>query len=151
MMRAIDLRRALATLVFAVDQVAAFGPGLLNVIIAVSLEVIGGVARVVGVARSTGFRHGRIFRVHIRPSAMAPSCVLATVSGSCAILAAATLSTRWLGGEATTPSWGLVLADGRSVLARARSLGGVPGLAITLAVLSSNGIGEWPRYGRKPV
>jgi len=79
---------------------------------------------------------------HILPNAMAPIIVQATVSVSYAILAEAGLSFLGLGVEATTPTWGLILADARSFITRAWGLGIFPGLAIMLTVLSINFIGD---------
>ena len=84
----------------------------------------------------------RIMLRHILPNAMAPIIVLATVSVSYAILGEATLSFLGLGVSTDTPTWGLILADGRSFISRAWWLGVFPGLAIMLVVLSINFIGD---------
>jgi peptide/nickel transport system permease protein len=76
---------------------------------------------------------------------MAPIIVQGTVSVSYAILGEATLSFLGLGVEATTPTWGLILADGRGFISQAWWLGVFPGLAIMLVVLSINFIGDWLR------
>jgi peptide/nickel transport system permease protein len=79
---------------------------------------------------------------HILPNAMAPIIVMATVSVSYAILGEATLSFLGLGVSSDTPTWGLILSDGRSFITRAWWLGVFPGLAIMLVVLSINFIGD---------
>jgi peptide/nickel transport system permease protein len=93
-------------------------------------------------ARASGCSHWRIVWRHILPNAMAPIIVQATVSVSYAILAEAGLSFLGLGVEATTPTWGLVLADARSFITRDWGLGIYPGVAIMLTVLSINFIGD---------
>jgi peptide/nickel transport system permease protein len=157
-MRYIDLQWAFPNFIIAVYLVAVFGTGLVNVIVAVSLAFVDDFARVarslvlqlreeqyVDAARTMGFSHGRILLRHIMPNAVAPIIVQATVSISFAILAEATLSFLGLGVEATTPTWGLILADGRGFISRAWWLGVFPGVAIMLVVLSINFIGDWLR------
>jgi len=157
-MRYIDLQWAFPNFIIAVYLVAVFGTGLFNVIVAISLAFIDDFARVarsmtlslrqeqfVDAARTMGFSNARILIRHILPSAMAPIIVQGTVSVSYAILGEATLSFLGLGVEATTPTWGLILADGRGFISQAWWLGVFPGLAIMLVVLSINFIGDWLR------
>ena len=93
-------------------------------------------------ARVQGFSDMRIMLRHILPNAMAPIIVQATVSVSYAILGEASLSFLGLGVNPNTPTWGLILSDGRSFISRAWWLGVFPGLAIMLVVLSINFIGD---------
>ncbi|SFH85083.1 ABC transporter permease [Albimonas pacifica] len=157
-MRYIDLQWAFPNFIIAVYLVAVFGTGLVNVIVAVSLAFLDDFARIarsmtltireeqfVDAARTMGFSDARILVRHILPSAMAPIIVQATVSVSYAILGEATLSFLGLGVEATTPTWGLILADGRGFVSQAWWLGVFPGLAIMLVVLAINFIGDWLR------
>ncbi len=157
-MRYIDLQWAFPNFIIAVYLVAVFGTGLLNVIAAVSLAFIDDFARVarsmtlsireeqyIDAARSLGFSDVRIMFGHVLPNTMAPIIVQATVSVSYAILAEASLSFLGLGVEADTPTWGLILADGRGFISQAWWLGVFPGLAIMLVVLSINFIGDWLR------
>ncbi len=154
-MRYIDLQWAFPNFIIAVYLVAVFGTGLLNVIVAIALAFLDDFARVarsmvltlkeeqyVDAARVQGFSDLRIMLRHILPNAMAPIIVLATVSVSYAILGEATLSFLGLGVSTNTPTWGLILADGRSFISRAWWLGVFPGLAIMLVVLSINFIGD---------
>ncbi|WP_147112717.1 ABC transporter permease [Tateyamaria sp. syn59] len=154
-MRYIDLQWAFPNFIIAVYLVAVFGTGLLNVIVAIALAFLDDFARVarsmvlslkqeqfIDAARVQGFSHLRIMVRHILPNAMAPIIVLATVSVSYAILGEATLSFLGLGVSTDTPTWGLILADGRSFISRAWWLGVFPGLAIMLVVLSINFIGD---------
>ena len=154
-MRYIDLQWAFPNFIIAVYLVAVFGTGILNLTIAISLAFVDDFARVargmvltikkeqyVTAARAMGASDYRIMRRYILPNAMAPLIVQATVSVSYAILAEATLSFLGLGVEATTPTWGLILAEGRSFVSRAWWLGVFPGLAIMLTVLSINFLGD---------
>lgn len=154
-MRYIDLQWAFPNFIIAVYLVAVFGAGLLNVIIAISLAFLDDFARVarsmvltlkeeqyVDAARVSGASRFRILSRHILPNAMAPIIVQATVSVSYAILGEASLSFLGLGVEADTPTWGLILADGRSFISRAWWLGLFPGAAIMLTVLSINFLGD---------
>ena len=154
-MRYIDLQWAFPNFIIAVYLVAVFGTGLLNVIIAIALAFLDDFARIarsmvltlkeeqfVDAARVQGFSDFRIMAFHILPNAMAPIIVQATVSVSYAILGEASLSFLGLGVNPDTPTWGLILADGRSFISQAWWLGVYPGLAIMLVVLSINFIGD---------
>ena len=154
-MRYIDLQWAFPNFIIAVYLVAVFGAGLLNVIIAISLAFLDDFARIarsmvltlkqeqfVDAARTNGFSDIRIMFRHILPNAMAPLIVQATVSVSYAILGEASLSFLGLGVGPNTPTWGLILADGRSFISQAWWLGVYPGLAIMLVVLSINFLGD---------
>ncbi|MEO1308410.1 MAG: ABC transporter permease [Pseudomonadota bacterium] len=154
-MRYIDLQWAFPNFIIAVYLVAVFGTGLLNVIVAIALAFLDDFARItrsmvltlkqeqfVDAARTQGFSDFRIMFLHILPNAMAPIIVQATVSVSYAILGEASLSFLGLGVGANTPTWGLILADGRSFISQAWWLGLFPGLAIMLVVLSINFLGD---------
>ena len=154
-MRYIDLQWAFPNFIIAVYLVAVFGTGLSNVIVAISLAFIDDFARVarsmvltikqeqyIDAARTVGTSDSRIMWRHVLPNALAPLIVLATVSVSNAILAEAGLSFLGLGVEASTPTWGLILAESRSFISRAWWLGLFPGLAIMLTVLSINFLGD---------
>ena len=93
-------------------------------------------------ARVGGTSDFRIMLKHILPNAMGPIIVQASVSISYAILGEASLSFLGLGVGVNTPTWGLILADGRSFISQAWWLGVFPGLAIMLVVLSINFIGD---------
>ena len=154
-MRYIDLQWAFPNFIIAVYLVAVFGTGLLNVIVAISLAFLDDFARIarsmvltlkeeqfVDAARVQGFSDARIMFRHILPNALAPLIVQATVSVSYAILGEASLSFLGLGVNPNTPTWGLILADGRSFISQAWWLGVYPGLAIMLVVLAINFVGD---------
>ena len=154
-MRYIDLQWAFPNFIIAVYLVAVFGTGLLNIIVAISLAFLDDFARIarsmvltlkeqqfIDAARVQGCSDLRIMLRHILPNSMAPIIVQATVSVSYAILGEASLSFLGLGVNVDTPTWGLILADGRSFISQAWWLGVFPGLAIMLVVLSINFIGD---------
>lgn len=154
-MRYIDLQWAFPNFIIAVYLVAVFGPGLSNVIIAVSLAFVDDFARLargmvltikeqqyIAAARTSGASDFRIIWRHILPNATAPLIVQGTVSISYAILAEAGLSFLGLGVEVDTPTWGLILSEARSFFSRAWWLGVFPGLAIMITVLSVNFLGD---------
>ena len=154
-MRYIDLQWAFPNFIIAVYLVAVFGTGLLNIIIAISLAFLDDFARVarsmvltikeqpyIDAARVQGTSDFRIMFQHILPNSVGPIIVQASVSISYAILGEASLSFLGLGVNANTPTWGLILADGRSFISQAWWLGVFPGLAIMLIVLSINFIGD---------
>jgi len=154
-MRYIDLQWAFPNFIIAVYLVAVFGTGLLNIVIAISLAFLDDFARVarsmvltikeqpyIDAARVQGTSDFRIMFKHILPNSVGPIIVQASVSISYAILGEASLSFLGLGVNANTPTWGLILADGRSFISQAWWLGVFPGLAIMLIVLSINFIGD---------
>ncbi len=157
-MRYIDLQWAFPNFIIAVYLVAVFGAGLSNVIIAIALAFLDDFARIargmvltvrerdyVEAARALGASDLRLMLRHILPNSLAPLIVQATVSVSYAILAEAGLSFLGLGVKASTPTWGLILSDGRSFISRAWWLGIFPGVAIMVTVLAINFFGDYLR------
>jgi len=154
-MRYIDLQWAFPNFIIAVYLVAVFGTGLLNIILAISLAFLDDFARIarsmvlslkeqpfIEAARAQGTSDLNIMFKHILPNSMGPIIVQASVSISYAILGEASLSFLGLGVGVNTPTWGLILADGRSFISQAWWLGVFPGLAIMLVVLAINFIGD---------
>ena len=154
-MRYIDLQWAFPSLIIAVGLMAILGPGVGNVIIAVSLAYIDDFARLargevlalreeefIVASRATGSSDFRIIVRHLLPNSLSPLIVQATVSISYAILAESTLSFLGLGVRITTPTWGLILSGARGFFTMAWWLAIFPGLAIMLTVLSINFVGD---------
>ena len=154
-MRYIDLQWAFPSLIIAVGLMAILGPGLGNVIIAVSLAYIDDFARIargevlalreeeyIVAARAAGGSDVRLILRHLLPNSLAPLIVQATVSISYAILAESTLSFLGLGVKITTPTWGLILSGARGFFTMAWWLAIFPGLAIMVTVLSINFLGD---------
>lgn len=146
---------ALPGILLAIAFVAFVGPGLLNLILALSLSGWVGYARLVRAqvlavrerefveaARALGASDLRLVTRHILPNIVQPLIVQAAVGMAGAVLAEATLSFLGLGIPAPAASWGSMLNDGRSHLFDAPHLVFFPAMAVMLAVLSFNFIGD---------
>lgn len=154
-MRLVDVLLAFPGLLLAIALVAVLGPGLGNVIIALSALGWTGFARLVRgqvlavkaldyvqAAHGLGAGHLRLMAVHILPNVMAPALVQASFAIAAAILSEASLSFLGLGVPPGTPSWGAMLAEGRYVLSEAPYVSIFPGLAIMGVVLGFNLLGD---------
>jgi peptide/nickel transport system permease protein len=142
-------------ILIAIAFVAFRGPGIFNLIFALSLGGWVGYARLVRAqvlaarekeyveaARALGANDLRILVRHILPNIIQPVIVQAAIGMAGAILAEATMSFLGLGVPPPTASWGTMLNDGRSHLFDAPHLVIFPALAVMLAVLSFNFIGD---------
>lgn len=160
---AVDISWAFPTVLMAIFMVAVLGPGLINVMIAVGLVYWGGYARVVRgqiltlrewdfvtAARCLGASPLRIITRHMLPNVIAPVIVMSSLMMGDAILIEATLSFLGMGAQPPTPSWGSILADGRSHMVLAPWVMIWPGLAIMLAVLGFNLLGDGLRDATDP-
>ena len=159
----VDISWAFPTILMAIFLIAVLGPGLTNVMIAVGLVYWGGFARIVRgqvlslrewefvtAARAIGGRGWRIMFRHILPNIIAPVIVMATLMMGDAILIEATLSFLGMGAQPPTPSWGSILASGRSYLILAPWVTIFPGIAIMLTVLGFNLLGDGLRDALDP-
>jgi peptide/nickel transport system permease protein len=139
----------------AIAFAAFFGPGIGKVILALIITGWAGYARLaraqvlkvkelefVLAARSLGASHFRILRQHLLPNILQPLLIQATIGMAGAILAEATLSFLGLGVLAPLPSWGAMLNDARSHLFDAPHMVVFPALAVLLAVLAFNLLGD---------
>lgn len=162
-MRLVDIQLAFPGLLLAIAIIAVIGPGLENVIIAVGIFSVPTFTRVVRgsvlsvkqqdfvmAARTVGATGPRIMRVHLFPNILAPVLVLLTMRVATAILTAASLSFLGLGAQPPTPEWGAMLSDGRDYLVLAPHVATFPGLAILLAVLGFNLLGDGLRDALDP-
>lgn len=142
-------------ILIAIAFVAFRGPGIFNLVIALSLGGWVGYARLVRgqvlaarerefveAARALGANDMRIIVRHILPNIIQPVIVQAAIGMAGAILAEATMSFLGLGVPPPTASWGTMLNDGRVYLFEAPHLVLFPALAVMLAVLSFNFIGD---------
>jgi peptide/nickel transport system permease protein len=142
-------------ILLAIAFVAFRGPGIFNLILALSLGGWVGYARLVRgqvlaarerefveAARALGASDLRIIVRHILPNIIQPVIVQAAIGMAGAILAEATMSFLGLGVPPPTASWGTMLNDGRAHLFDAPHLVLFPALAVMLAVLSFNFIGD---------
>lgn len=96
-------------------------------------------------ARAIGVRDGSIIFSHILPNLLGPVIVLMTLNVANNILLEASLTFLGLGVDPTIPSWGGMLAEGRTYLQTAWWITVVPGMAILLTVLALNLLGDWLR------
>ncbi len=142
-------------ILLAIAFVAFRGAGVFNLVLALSLGGWVGYARLVRgqvlsarekefveAARALGASDLRIIVRHILPNIIQPVIVQAAIGMAGAILAEATMSFLGLGVPPPTASWGAMLNDGRSHLFDAPHLVLFPALAVMLAVLSFNFIGD---------
>ena len=146
---------ALPGILLAIAFVAFIGPGLINLILALSISGWVGYARLVRAqvmaakereyveaARALGASDLRVLCRHILPNIVQPLVVQAAIGMAGAVLAEATLSFLGLGVPPPAASWGSMLNDGRSYLFDSPHLVVFPAIAVMLAVLSFNFIGD---------
>jgi len=146
---------ALPGILLAIAFVAFLGPGLLNLILALSIGGWVGYARLVRAqvlaarerefveaARAVGASDLRIFTRHILPNILQPLIVQAAIGMAGAVLAEATLSFLGLGVPPPAASWGAMLNDARPFLFEAPHLVVFPAIAVMLCVLSFNFLGD---------
>ncbi|HEY4552160.1 MAG TPA: ABC transporter permease subunit [Bacillaceae bacterium] len=154
-MRVCDVLFAFPDLILAIGIVAILGPGLKNVVIAVSFFSIPSFARIVRgatlevkemlfveAAKSIGASNTRIIWKHILPETVPTIIVYFTMKVGTAILAAASLSFLGLGAEPSSPDWGAMLSMSRDYIDSAFHLVFFPGLIIFLTVLAFNLLGD---------
>ncbi len=153
--RLTDLLLAFPFLILAVGLAAILGPSLRNVVIALGISALPSFIRVtrgevlglreqdyVAGAVADGAGDARILRRYILPNALSPLLVQATVTVPEAIIGEAVLSFLGLGVQPPTPSWGTMLSAAQGFLTQAPLLAVFPGVAIALAALSFNLVGD---------
>src|SRR3990172_6292038 len=154
-MRATDILLAFPAILLAIGLLAFLGGGFWNVVLAIAIIYTAPVARVaraavisvrheeyVDAAKAVGAGDVRILRKHILPNAIAPLIVESTLRLGLAILAEAALSFLGLGTQPPAPTWGQMIAEGRSVMTFSAWPAIGPGLAITTTVLGFNLVGD---------
>lgn len=158
LMRLVDIQLAFPLMLLALLVVAALGPSLHNLIAVLALTSWVRYARIVRgqvlsvreldyvqAARAIGAGHLRILARHILPNVLTPILVVATLELARTIVLEAGLSFLGLGIQPPSPSWGRMLADGRTYIASAWWIITLPGLALMLTVLGVNLLGDWLR------
>ncbi len=163
LMRGIEILLAFPYLLLALAIVAALGTGALNTTIAVGIWGVPAVTRIVrgsvlalreteyvGAARALGAPVTALLHRHILPNIVPSLIVYATLFMANAILLEAALSFLGLGVQPPTASWGLMVSTGRDVLLVAPHVATVPGLAIMVAVLAFNLVGDGLRDALDP-
>ncbi|WP_445263005.1 ABC transporter permease [Pseudokineococcus sp. 1T1Z-3] len=155
LMRVMDMLFAFPAVLLAIAVLAVLGPGTTNATIAIGVVYIPIFARVtrssvlsvreevyVRASRSVGAGDLRLLVRHVLPNAAPPVIVQTSVSLAFAVLSEAALSFLGLGTQPPSPSWGLMLAEGRGFIQVAWWMSVFPGLAIFLLVLSFNLLGD---------
>jgi len=154
-MRVADVTLAFPSLLLLIAIAAAVKPSLPVVFVVIGLVGWAGMARLVRgqvllargleyvqAARALGASDVRIIARHLLPNVIAPVIVAATLGIGGAIMAEAALSFIGLGAQPPTPSWGAMVAEGRDLLRVAPWVSIAPGIAIGVAVLGLNLLGD---------
>jgi peptide/nickel transport system permease protein len=162
-MRAVEVLLAFPYLLLAIAVVSALGPSALNTTIAVGIWGTPPVTRIVRgavlalteteyvrAARALGASGPALIGRHILPNILPTVIVYGTLFMANAILVEAALSFLGLGVQPPTPSWGLMVATGRDFLLITPHITTIPGLAIMLAVLGFNLLGDGLRDALDP-
>jgi len=162
-MRTMDVLLAFPGILLAIAIMAALGPSLVNVMIAVGIRSIPSFARVtrsmvlslkelefVQSARALGAPSTRVLFRHVLPNSVSGLLVFASMQVATAILLAAILSFLGLGVQPPTPEWGKMVSDGRAYLMEAPHVSLFPGLAIFLTVMGFNCLGDGLRDALDP-
>lgn len=163
LMRFMDLLLSFPYLLLAIVMVAALGTGTINTILAIGIWALPTFARMVRAAvltimkkeyiaasKAIGSPAPRIILSHIIPNFVSPLVVYATLFMANAIMMEAALSFLGLGVQPPTPSWGEMISSGRNYLMVAPHVATIPGLAIMLAVLGFNLLGDALRDALDP-
>lgn len=162
-MRFMDVLLAMPSILLAIAIVAALGPGLTNVLIAIGISYIPTFARVVRAsvmsirdqefveaARAVGASDFVIIFQQIIPNVLAPLIVQATLGVAGAILSIAGLSFLGLGIRPPLPEWGAMLSNARTYMRDAWHITVIPGTMILLTILSLNIVGDGLRDALDP-
>ena len=162
-MRLADVTLAFPTLLLLIAVAAAVNPSLPVVFVVIGVVGWAAMARLVRgqvlvlkgaeyvlAAQALGAKDRRILFRHLLPNVRAQVIVAATLGMAGAIMAEAALSFVGLGAQPPTPSWGSMVSDGRDLLRVAPWVSFAPGIAIGLAVLGFNLVGDTLREAYDP-
>ena len=162
-MRMADVVMAFPSLLLAIVVMYTLGATLFNLFIALSVVGWAGAARVVRsqtlsirekefieAAKAIGVKDFKIMAKHVFPNCLPSLMVLFTMSIPDAILSEASLSFLGVGAQPPTPSWGLLVSNGKEFLFSAPWVAILPGLAILITVLAFNFIGDGLRDAIDP-
>lgn len=163
LMRLMDILLAIPPMLMSISIVAALGHSMVNLMIALSLAYIPVFARVIRssiltvkgqefieAAKACGTSNARIILRHIIPNAIGPIIVQATLAMGSTILIISSLSFMGMGIQPPQPEWGTMLYEGRDLIRTSPYLVIFPGIAIALAVLSLNLMGDGLRDALDP-
>jgi ABC-type dipeptide/oligopeptide/nickel transport system permease subunit len=162
-MRLADVTLAFPTLLLLIAVAAAVRPSLLVVFVIIGAVGWAGMARLVRgqvlvlrsaeyvtASQALGARDRTVLLRHLLPNVRAQIIVAATLGMAGAVMAEAALSFIGLGAQPPTPSWGAMVAEGRDLLRVAPWVSFAPGMAIGLAVLGFNLLGDGLREALDP-
>lgn len=162
-MRLIDILLAIPSILLAISIVAALGPELKNVMIAVGVGSIPSYARIVRAsvlslreqefieaARAVGASDTRLIIKHIIPNSLAPIIVQSTIGVAGAILSAAGLGFIGLGIQPPQAEWGAMLNSGRHYIRDYPHMTFFPGLSIMITIFALNLLGDGLRDALDP-
>ncbi len=162
-MRLADVTLAFPTLLLLIAIAAAVRPSLPLVFVVIGIVGWAAMARIVRAqvlalkraefvlaAQALGARDRRVLWRHLLPNVQAQVIIAATLGIGGAIMAEAALSFVGLGAQPPTPSWGAMVADGRDLLRVAPWVSFAPGIAIGIAVLGFNLVGDALREAFDP-
>lgn len=162
-MRIMDVLFAFPMVLLAIMLAAFMGPGMVNMIIALSVVLLPYNTRVVYVAaqqeRNSGYIEAalatatptpKILFVEMLPNVVAASIVYSTTIVGNIIITAAGLSFLGLGVQAPTAEWGIITSDGRQYLFNAPHISLLPGVAIMVVVIAFNLLGDTLRDALDP-
>jgi peptide/nickel transport system permease protein len=153
--KVVDSLMSFPSLLLGILVVAALGPGVRNATLAIAIAFIPRFARVargptivlkenefIMAARAAGATDARIIFRHIIPNLVGEVVVMCSLWISTAIIIESSLSFLGLGVQPPTPSWGMMIKDGVDQIQLAPWLAVFPGLAISIAVLAFNLLGD---------
>lgn len=150
-MRLADVLLSIPSLLLSLAVIVALGFGTVNIAIAVGIGSVASISRVmrsevlkvrnnlyIEAAVATGATRGRVLVRHVLPNSLGPVIVLVVLEFGTAVLAISSLSFLGYGAPPPTPEWGALVSQGRDYLAAQGWISTIPGLIITLTVLSVN-------------
>lgn len=162
-MRAMDILMAFPALLLALAVIAILGQSTMNIVIAIGVVYVPQFARVTRAAvlsikdlefveagRAIGLKQSRLLLRHVVPNIVAAVIVQASVSLSLAVLYESALTFLGMGTQPPTPSWGLMLSDGRRFMELAPWTAIAPGVAIMGLVFGFNLFGDGLRDALDP-
>jgi peptide/nickel transport system permease protein len=158
LMRFVDMVLSLPTLLIALAMSIALGPSFANLVLVIGFLIWPRVARLVRsdtlvikhqefvkYARAVGVPGWLIVLRHVLPNVTPTLLVAATLEVGHVILVEASLSFLGAGIPAPQPSWGVMISDGRALIATGWWIALFPGLALVISVISFNTLGDWLR------
>src|SRR5437870_3437761 len=161
--RLVDIMFAFPSIILIIAISGVVGPSITTAMLAIGIVYAPIFARIargptlsvmqqqyVEGARAVGAEQWRIMLFYVLPNIAAPLIIQATLSFSTAILSEATLSFLGLGTQPPDPSWGTMLSSGRKYMELAPWVAIFPGIAIALAVLGLNMLGDGLRDALDP-